>query len=104
MLTSVTTIPDLKLGVFILTNTANDGDAVMISVSRTIIDSYLGLNCIGWIDIDIFSKGTQSRTSHTDSVVTKVWQTVTAAKNTKVNPADYSGTYEDKWFVGLKFS
>lgn len=96
MLTSVTIIPDLKLGVVILTNTANDGDALFSSVNRTIIDSYLGLNDVDWIDI--FSKGMQSINSRADSVVTKVWQTVASAKNTKINPADYIGTYEDKWF------
>ena len=40
----------------------------------------------------------KSANNSADSVVTKVWQTVAAAKNTKINAADYTGIYEDKWF------
>ncbi len=96
MLTSTTIIPDLKLGIVILTNTANEGGALFSAVNNTIIDSYLGLNDFGWIDK--YSRKMQSRNSSADSVVTQVWQTVAAAKNTKINAEDYTGIYEDKWF------
>ena len=96
MLTSVTLIPDLKLGIVILTNTESGGGALFSAVRQTIIDSYLGLNDNDWVDK--YSKRMQTRTSSADSVVTKVWQTVAAAKNTRINAADYTGTYEDNWF------
>ena len=96
MLTSVTLIPDLKLGVVILTNTESGGGALFSAVRQTIIDSYLGLDDNDWVDK--YSKRMQARISSADSVVTKVWQTVATAKNTKINAADYTGTFEDKWF------
>ena len=96
MLTSVSIIPDLKLGIVILTNTANDGGYLFNALTKTIFDSYLGLDKFDWIGKN--SKDMKSANNSADSVVTKVWQTVAAAKNTKINAADYTGIYEDKWF------
>jgi CubicO group peptidase (beta-lactamase class C family) len=96
MLTSVTMIPDLKLGVVILTNTESGGGFLFSAVQRTIIDSYLGLNDNDWVEK--FSQRMQESKSSADSVVSKVWQTVASAKNTKIDPASYTGMYEDKWF------
>lgn len=96
MLTSVTMIPDLNLGVVVLTNTENGGAGAMSAIAQTIIDSYLGLDDFGWIET--YRKRLQGGDSYADSVVTAVWKTVAAAKNTKINPADYTGIYEDKWF------
>lgn len=50
MLSKVTMIPDLNLGIVVLTNTENGGAGVFSSVSQTIVDSYLGLNDFGWVD------------------------------------------------------
>ena len=96
MLTSVTIIPDLKLGVVILTNTANDGGALFTAVNKTILDSYLGLDAVDWVSK--YSQDMHSRNNSADSLVTEVWATVAKAKNTKINPADFTGIYEDKWF------
>jgi CubicO group peptidase (beta-lactamase class C family) len=96
MITSVSMIPDLKLGVIVLTNTENGGGAAFSAITQTIIDSYIGLNNNDWIEK--YSAMYQSRKNKADSIVTKVWQTVDAAKNTKINTADYTGIYEDKWF------
>ena len=96
MLTAVSIIPDLKLGIVILTNTADDGGYLFNAVTKTIFDSYLGLDKFDWIGKN--SKDMKSANNSADSVVTKVWQTVAAAKNTKINAADYTGIYEDKWF------
>jgi CubicO group peptidase (beta-lactamase class C family) len=96
MLTSVTMIPDLSLGVVVLTNTENGGGAAMGAISQIVIDSYLGLDDFGWIEK--YSRNLQSGKSKADSVVESVWKTVDAARNIKINPADYTGIYEDKWF------
>ncbi|MEO7119885.1 MAG: serine hydrolase [Ginsengibacter sp.] len=96
MLTSVTLIPDLKLGIVILTNTENGGGALFSAVRQTIIDGYLGLDNYGWVDK--YSQRMEANSSSADSVTTKVWQTVAAAKNIKINSANYTGIYEDKWF------
>lgn len=96
MLTSVALIPDLKLGVVILTNTEPGGGYLFGAVQQTIIDSYLGLEDNNWVDK--YSKAMQMGDNRADSVVKSIWQTVASAKNTKINSADYTGIYEDKWF------
>lgn len=96
MLTSVTLIPDMQLGIVILTNTESGGVYLFSALQQTIIDSYLGLDDFKWMDKYI--QYAQTRSKSADSVVAKVWQTVAAAKTTKINAADYTGIYEDKWF------
>ncbi len=96
MLSIVTMIPDLKLGIVILTNTHNGGTGVFRAASETIIDSYLGLSNFDWIEK--YSKDFKSRQNNGDSVITKVWETVAAAKIIPVKNEDFIGIYEDKWF------
>lgn len=96
MLSKVGLIPDLQLGIIILTNTENGGGALMSAVYNSILDSYLQLEKIDWIDR--YAKRMQAQKGEADSVIKKVWATVAASKNIKVNAADYTGVYEDKWF------
>jgi CubicO group peptidase (beta-lactamase class C family) len=89
-------VPDLNLGIVVLTNTALGGDEVTWSVTKTIIDSYLGLDDFNWIDhnFDRYEKFL----SEGDSISTQVWQTVKSAIDTHINADDYIGTYKDNWF------
>ena len=96
MLTSVMLMPDLKLGIVILTNTENGGGALFSAIQQTILDSYLGLDDFHWVDK--YAKIEERNTNNTDVATAKVWETVAVAKNTKINAADYTGIYEDKWF------
>jgi CubicO group peptidase (beta-lactamase class C family) len=96
MLTSVMLIPDLELGIVILTNTENGGGALFAAIQQTIMDSYLGLDDFHWVDK--YAKMVEANASGNDEATAKVWETVKAAKNTKINTADYIGIYEDKWF------
>ena len=96
MLTSVTLIPDLKLGIVILTNTEPGGSSLFDAINRTLIDSYLGLEKIDWIQR--YSKGLQSRKEKGDSVAIKAWETVDAAKNTPIKNEHFLGIYRDRWF------
>jgi hypothetical protein len=96
MISKVNLVPDMKLGIVILTNTENGGGALFNAVNNTIVDSYLGLNKIDYVER--YSKRAKATKSNADSVTTKVWTTVASAKNTKVNAQDFIGIYEDKWF------
>jgi hypothetical protein len=89
-------IPDLNLGVVVLTNTANGGAGVFLSVTQTIVDRYLGLDDFGWIDR--YHKRFQARQSMADSVIAQVWETVKSANDDHIDAEDYIGVYEDKWF------
>ena len=96
MLSKVTLIPELNLGVVVLTNTSNGGGGLFSAVSQTIVDSYLGLDDFGWTDKYVAAmKRNQSKG---DEVTAKVWEVVKTAKNDNIKAADYVGIYEDKWF------
>ncbi|MBC7934155.1 MAG: serine hydrolase [Rhizobacter sp.] len=96
MLSKVGMIPDLKLGIIILTNTENGGGALFSAVYNSIADSYLGVEKLDWVGR--YAKRMEARKGGADSVTKKVWQAVAVSKNSKINPADFTGVYEDKWF------
>ena len=96
MLSRTVLIPDINLGVVVLTNTSESGAGVFAAITRTITDSYLGLDDYGWIDI--FYEDYQNLQNEGDSVTTKVWETVKSANNDHIKVEEYVGVYEDKWF------
>jgi len=96
MLSKTLLIPDLNLGVVVLTNTADGGKGVYLSVIQTIIDSYLGLDDFGWINK--YHEEFQNRRDGADSVTAKVWETVKSTMNEPITVKDYIGVYEDNWF------
>lgn len=96
MLSIVTMIPDIHLGIVILTNTENGGAGLFSSVSQTLLDSYLGLNDNGWVDK--YAAYFQSIKEKGDEASKKVWDIVAKAKNTNITHNDIIGLYEDKWF------
>ena len=96
MLSIVEMIPDLGLGIVVLTNTANGGGAACRVVSKTIIDSYLGLDKFDWIDY--YSKLLEKMENEDDKVSKQVWETVKSADDSHLHFEDYIGIYEDNWF------
>jgi hypothetical protein len=96
MLSKIIMIPDLNLGIVILTNTWIGGAYLYSAVSKTIVDSYLGLDDYDWIE-DYYNSQQKSQSS-ADSVVTKVWKTVNATSNEAVDVKDFIGVYQDNWF------
>lgn len=96
MLSKVSMIPDLNLGIVILTNTENGGGALFTAVNNTIVDSYLGLDTVDYVEkyTALIERSSQS----TDSITETVWKQVEAAKNTKIDPKTYTGIYKDNWF------
>jgi len=96
MFSKIWMIPDLNLGVVVLTNTEEDGREIRNAISQTIIDRYLGLADYDWVTH--YQKLFEISKNKGDSVSMKVWDTVNARNNDKINVADYAGTYEDNWF------
>lgn len=96
MLSKTIMIPDLNLGVVVLTNTYYGGSGVFASVTRTIVDSYLGLDDYGWTDI--YLERFLNRENRADAVTSKIWETVHKASDDHINPEDFLGIYEDRWF------
>jgi CubicO group peptidase (beta-lactamase class C family) len=94
MLSKTTLVPELNLGVVVLTNTDPGGFSFQ-TISRSIIDSYLGVK----VDrITQAAKNIKEMESVGDSVTTAVWNTVKNAKSNHLNFTNFTGTYRDNWF------
>lgn len=96
MLSKTIMIPDVNLGVVVLTNTSNGGAGVFAAVTQTIIDSYLGLDDNDWIGK--YYQYFQGSQSSADSVVNAVWNTVESVNTDHIKLVDYEGIYKDPWF------
>ncbi len=96
MLSKTVLIPDINLGVVILTNTSNDGAGVFGSLSNSIVEAYLGMDDFGWIDK--YAARFASMKAKGDSVADQVWAAVAKADKSAVNESNYQGMYADKWF------
>lgn len=96
MLSKTVLIPDLKLGVVVLTNTEPGGGAFFSAVSNTIVDGYLGLDDFGWTDK--YDENLKKRRNTGDAVTKKVWETVEANNKQKINESNFIGVYKDDWF------
>lgn len=100
MLSKTMMIPDLNLGVVVLTNSYYGGSGVFRAVSQTIVDSYLGLDDYGWTEK--FLKSYQNHSGSAEAITAEVWKTVEKANDDHINSKEYIGMYEDPWFGKIK--
>jgi len=100
MLSKTIMIPDLELGVVVLTNSYYGGGGLFSAVSQSIVDSYLGLDDYGWTDRYLASY--QASSGGAKAEVERIWSTVKAASDDHINPDDYTGIYEDRWFGKIR--
>lgn len=96
MLSRTVLIPDLNVGVVVLTNTEPGGAGLFLAVSRTIVDGYLGLDDYQWIEK--FYNYFKEKEAQGDDVTKQVWATVQTNKKANINEQDYIGIYKDNWF------
>lgn len=100
MLSRTIMLPDMELGVVVLTNSYYGGAGLFRAVSQTIVDAYLGLDDYGWTDRYLASY--QSRSGGAKAEVERVWSIVEAAGDDPIDPDNYTGFYEDPWFGKVK--
>jgi CubicO group peptidase (beta-lactamase class C family) len=100
MLSKTIMLPDLGLGVVVLTNSYYGGAGVFRAVSQSIVDSYLGLDDYGWTNR--YLESYLASAGGAKAEVERVWKTVEASSDKHINPDDYIGIYEDKWFGKIK--
>ena len=96
MVTKVTLLPELHLGIIVLTN--QESGAAFTAVTNTIKDHYLGMTGLDWVkqlaDLTAAQKTTDSKA--TDAV----WKQVAAAQKAAPKRPDfgaYLGRYHDVW-------
>lgn len=96
MLSKTFMIPDLDLGIVVLTNSYHGGSGLFRAVSQSIADSYLGLDDAGWTDI--YLEAYKKRSGGSSFEVERVWEVVENADDSHIRARDYVGIYRDSWF------
>lgn len=96
IVTQVIMIPELNLGIVVLTN--QQSGAAFNAISNTIKDSYLGLPQFDHV-ADLYAK-TQQKASNADKIVDDVWKAVSEnlKGKKKIDLEKFAGTYRDNWF------
>jgi len=95
MLSQTTIIPELNLGVVVLTN-SQPGGLSYFTLTWAILDSYLDVEKRDWIKLA--EQSLNRMQNNVDSVSVAVWDTVEKSKAKKIDFNYYLGTYEDNWF------
>lgn len=96
IVTLVTLIPEINLGIIVLTN-QQSGDA-FYAISNTIKDSYLGIKSDDYVSL--YRKWGKEDEEAGDKTTDEVWALVAKNKkeNIKIDFSNYVGTYKDVWF------
>jgi len=95
IVTQVTLLPELNLGIIVLTN--QQSGAAFYSITNTIKDSYLGIPPTDYVSY--YSNREKNVTETADKATNEVWAVVAKNKkeNNKINSTTYVGTYKDNW-------
>ncbi|HEV8080678.1 MAG TPA: serine hydrolase [Chitinophagaceae bacterium] len=102
IVTQVTIIPELKLGIIVFTN--QQVGAAFSAITNTIKDSYYGMKGIDWVkrNHDRVVAGQTNAKNITD----KIWKDIEAQQKISSSPDinNFTGTYTDKWFGDVVIS
>lgn len=101
IVTQVTLIPDLKLGIIVLTN--QQSGAAFSAITNSIKDGYLDIK--GRDRIKAYKANEDEGFANAKKVTDQVWATVIAEqKKNKIKPDYnvYSGNYRDPWFGEIR--
>jgi CubicO group peptidase (beta-lactamase class C family) len=104
VVTQVTMIPELKLGIVVLTN--QQEGAAFSSITNTIKDSYFGMPKVD--RVAQYKKQVSDKDDADEAKVKAVWATVEANQKNpsacQLDPANITGTYHDAWFGDVVIS
>ena len=100
--TQVTLLPELQLGIIVLTN--QQEGAAFTAITNTIKDSYLGIPAQDYVTL--YHNRIKANVATADKVTEEVWTTVAKNKKDKVKTDWKSiiGTYKDNWFGTIELS
>ena len=104
IVTQVTILPEMKLGIIVLTN-QQSGEA-FYSITNSIRDGYLGMK--NQNRIKIYNDAHLANEKEADSIVAKTWSDIAAEQknNNQAKPKEnnYYGTFADSWFGDVTIS
>ncbi|SFT16288.1 CubicO group peptidase, beta-lactamase class C family [Zhouia amylolytica] len=101
MLSKTVLVPELNLGIVVLTNSWPGGNAYS-SIPETILDSYLEIEKRDWIKK--LADNAKNTGHESDSVTTRVWKVIAENKTSPIDIKNYTGTYRDPWFGEVAIS
>ncbi len=96
MLSKTIMIPELELGIVVLTNSYYGGGGLFQAVSQTILDAYLGLEPYDWTGY--YLERHLNNQGSANEAIARVWKTVETGDHHGVRIENYVGIYADKWF------
>lgn len=100
MVTQVTLIPDMKLGIIVFTN--QQSGAAFQSITNTIKDSYYGIS--GKDRIKQYHDRVIASEKNAEQITSKIWDEISSSTAKLDNPDKYVGTYQDPWFGKINIS
>ena len=94
MVTQITLIPEIKLGIIVLTNQQEGG--AFVAITNQIKDGYIGSTGIDWHKVLITNRNRQLQEAKkiTDSIQTEIEK---ASRQATQNWKPYLGEYRDNW-------
>jgi CubicO group peptidase (beta-lactamase class C family) len=103
IVTKVTMLPELKLGIIVLTN--QQSTEAFNAITYTIIDSYLGIK--GNDRVKTLKESSLRSLREAETITEEVWAKVEAQRlknDGPVNISKFTGTYTDSWFGDIVIS
>ncbi len=103
IVTQITLIPEMKLGIIVLTN--QQQGAAFSAVTNTIKDSYLGVNGID--RIKQMTDRVAKNNADAKKITSEIWANIEAQQNNsseKIAIESFLGTYTDAWFGDITIS
>ena len=102
IVTQVTLIPEMKLGIIVFTN--QQSGAAFTAITNTIKDSYFGIKGIDRVS-EMHGRVMKNETN-AGKTTDDIWNEVAKQKNAsaKTDNGIYTGTYSDKWFGDIVIS
>ncbi|MGO4293173.1 serine hydrolase [Chitinophaga sp. RAB17] len=97
IVTQVLLIPELKLGIIVLTN--QQVSAAFTAISNTIKDSYLGIPKDDWV-VFLHNKVVAGE-ERAKKITNGIWKDIESQQGSntaKINLQRFTGTYTDQWF------
>ena len=103
MVTQITMIPELNLGIIVLTNQQEGG--AFVSITNQIKDGYL--NVPGTDRVKEYAARRSQSLAEANQLTDSIWKAIAVfqkANSNKMDVSTYTGTYRDSWFGDVLIS